>query len=35
MSYRLWRRRIVKQDELNGNLEFITTIGLKGKSLGY
>jgi hypothetical protein len=30
--YRLWRQRIVKQNELDGDSEFIMTIGLGGKS---
>ncbi len=33
--YKLWKRRIVKQDELDGDLEFITTIGLRGKLSSY
>ncbi len=33
--YKLWRWRIVKQDELDGNLKFIMTIGLGGKSISY
>jgi hypothetical protein len=33
--YRFWRQRIVKQDESNGDLEFIMTIGLGGKSTSY
>ncbi len=33
--YRLWRQRIVKQDESDGDLEFIVTIGLGGKSTSY
>jgi hypothetical protein len=27
--YRLWRQRIMKQDESNGDLEFIVTIRLE------
>jgi hypothetical protein len=30
MIYRLWKGRIVKQDESNGDLEFTMTIGLGG-----
>ncbi len=30
--YKTWRQRIVKQDESNGDLEFIMTIGFGGKS---
>jgi len=33
--YRLWRRRIVKQDELDYDLKFTTIIGFGGKSLSY
>jgi hypothetical protein len=33
--YRLWRWKIVKQDESNGDVEFIMTIGLGGKSTSY
>jgi hypothetical protein len=33
--YKLWRWKIVKQDESNGDLEFITTIGLGSKSASY
>ncbi len=35
MIYKLWRRRIMKQDELNGDLEFIVTIRLGGKWASY
>jgi hypothetical protein len=30
--YRLWKWRIVKQDELGGDLEFTMIIGFGGKS---
>ncbi len=33
--YRLCKQRIVKQNESNGNLKFIMTIGLKGISSSY
>jgi hypothetical protein len=33
--YRLWRWRIVKQDESDGDLEFIATIGLGSKLVSY
>jgi hypothetical protein len=33
--YRLWRWRIVKKDELDGDLEFTTIIGLRGKLASY
>ncbi len=33
--YRLWRWRIVKQDESNGDPKFTLTIGLGGKSTSY
>ncbi len=33
--YRLWRRRIVKQDELDYDLKFTTIIGFGGKSSSY
>jgi hypothetical protein len=33
--YKLWRWRIVKQNELDGDLEFIMTIGLGGKLANY
>ncbi len=33
--YKFWRQRIVKQDESNGDPEFITTIGLGGKLASY
>jgi hypothetical protein len=29
--YRLWRWKIVKQDELDGDPKFVVTIGLGGK----
>jgi hypothetical protein len=35
MIYKLWRRKIMKEDESDGDLEFTTTIGLKGKSANY
>jgi hypothetical protein len=35
MIYKLWRQTIVKQDELDGDLEFIATIGLGGKLASY
>jgi len=31
----LWKRRVVKQDESNGDPEFIVTIGLEGKLIIY
>jgi hypothetical protein len=33
--YKLWRWKIVKQNELDGDLEFTTTIGLGGKLANY
>jgi hypothetical protein len=33
--YRLWKWRIVKQDELDGDPKFITTIRLGGKLTNY
>jgi hypothetical protein len=33
--YGLWKWKIVKQDELDGDLEFTTKIGLKGKLASY
>ncbi len=33
--YKLWRRRIVKQDESDGDPKFTTTIGLGGKLTNY
>ncbi len=33
--YRLWRQRIVKQDESDSDPEFITTIGLGWKLASY
>ncbi len=33
--YRLWRWRIMKQDELEGDPEFTTTIGFGGKLVNY
>jgi hypothetical protein len=35
MIYRFWRKRIVKQDESDGDLEFTTAIGFGGKLLNY
>ncbi len=35
MIYRLWRQRIIRQDESDGDSEFIVTIGLGGKSISY
>jgi hypothetical protein len=35
MIYRLWRWRIVKQDELDGDLEFTMIIKLWGKLVNY
>jgi len=35
MIYRLWRWRIMKQNELDSDLEFIATIGLRGKLTSY
>jgi hypothetical protein len=33
--YKLWRQRIVKQDESNGDPKFIATIELGGKLASY
>jgi hypothetical protein len=33
--YRLWRQRIVKHDESNGDSKFIAKIELGGKSANY
>ncbi len=33
--YRLWRWKLVKQNELDGDSKFTTTIGLGGKSVSY
>ncbi len=33
--YKLWRWRIVKQNELDGDVEFTTIIGLIGKLANY
>jgi hypothetical protein len=33
--YKLWKWRIVKQDESNGEPKFTTTIGLGGKLASY
>ncbi len=33
--YILWRRRIMKQNELDGDPKFIVTIGLGGKLASY
>jgi hypothetical protein len=33
--YKLWRQRIVKQDESDGDPKFTATIGLGGKSTSY
>ncbi len=35
MIQTLWKRRVVKQDESNGDPEFIATIGLEGKLIIY
>jgi hypothetical protein len=35
MIYRLWRRRIVKQDEFDGDPKFTTTIRIGGKLTSY
>jgi hypothetical protein len=34
MIYKLWRWRIVKQDESDGDPKFTTIIGLGGKLMG-
>jgi hypothetical protein len=33
--YRFWRRKIVKQDELDGDPEFTATIEIRGKLASY
>jgi hypothetical protein len=33
--YKIWKQKIVKQDESNGDLEFIVTIGIGGKLTSY
>jgi hypothetical protein len=35
MTYKIWRQRIVKQDESNGDSKLITIIGLGGKLASY
>jgi hypothetical protein len=35
MIYKFWRRRIVKQDELDGDPKFTTIIGFGGKLSSY
>jgi len=35
MIYRFWRRKIVKQDELDGDPEFTTTIEIISKLASY
>jgi hypothetical protein len=35
MTYEIWRQGIVKQNESNGDLKFITIIGLGGKLASY
>ncbi len=35
MIYKLWKQRIVKQDESNGDMKFTASIGLGGKSASY
>jgi hypothetical protein len=35
MIYKFWKRKIVKQDESDGDLEFISIIELGGKSASY